>query len=313
MDCMRSRFVAFSVLLAITPLFADVTVRYNTDFKMGPSLPAGVVNQVRNAGFGAFDGPAVIQIKGDKAYTRSGKFAFITDFATNQLTYVDTANMRYATVPAAEFASKLASSMPPLPAAAAGLAGMFKADVQSRKTGRSETIRGVSADEYEVVMTLNASVPNLPASGGPMMRIVMRIWRANASDAAANPAFSEFMRFSNRSESFMNPADFMGKLAGPLQSLGQSVSAIRDELMKQNSPVLRMHMEETSPILAALGQAVPAGFDPAAPLVALDQEVVEFSATPVEDSVFLPPAGFAKVAIEEILKDQFASIAALAR
>lgn len=319
MDSMGSRIVAFSVLLLATPLFADITVRYDTDFKMSPSLPAGVLNQVRDTGFGAF-GPTEIRIKGDKAYTSMGKYSFVTDFATNQLTYIDSANRRYATVPIEEFGSKLAGSMPRLPPQAAGLAEMFKADIQSRKTGQSATIRGLSADEYEVVVALNVSLPNLPTGGGPAVRVVMHIWRANTEETASNPALSEFMRFSDRSKSFMSATDFLSNLAGPLQSLGQSAKTIQAELTKQNSPVLRIQMEETSPMLAALlpqaqgaGQPRPANFDPAAPLVSFNQEMVELSTTPVEDSVFQAPAGFTKVALDEILKDQFAAITAPAR
>ncbi len=308
---MSGRIVASSVLFLVTPLFADVTVRYNTDFNMSPSLPAGLVGQVRNAGIGAF-GPTVIRIKGDKAFTDLGKFSIVTDFATNQLTYIDSANMRYATVPVEEFGSRLASAMPQLPPQASSLAGMFKTEVQSRKTGQSATIRGLTADEYEVVVALNVSMPNLPTGSGPAVRVVMRIWRAQTQEAAG--ALSEFMRFSDRSRSFMNPSDFLRNLAGPFQSLGQSVKTIEDELMKQKSPALRIQMEETSPMLATLmpqaqaaGLPFPANFDPAAPLVSFNQEMVEFSTTPVEDSVFQPPARFNKVALEDILKDQFAS------
>jgi hypothetical protein len=314
MDTMRNRFVAFSVLLWATPLFADVTVRYNTDFKMSPSLPAAAVNQFGKAGLGEF-APSVIRIKGDKAYTSMGKYSLVTDFATNQLTYIDSANMRYATVPVEEFGSKLAGSMPQLPPQAAGLAEMFKTEIQSRKTGQTATIRGLSAYEYEVVVALNVSLPALPTGSGPAVRVVLHIWRADTEEIVSNPALSEFMRFSDRSKSFMNATNFLSNLAGPLQSLGQSAKTIQEELTKQNSPVLRVQMEETSPMLAALlpqaqtaGQPLPANFDPAAPLVSFNQEMVEFSTTPVEDSVFQAPAGFSKVTLEEILKDQFAAI-----
>lgn len=316
---MPSRFVAFSVLFLATPLFADITVRYSTDFTVNPSFPAGIVDQIRNTGLGAF-GPTEIRIKGDKAYANVGKFSFVADFVTNQLTYIDSANRRYATVQADEFGSRLASSMPQLPPQADALANMFKADVQSRKTGQSATIRGLAADEYEMVVGLSISLPNLPTGSGPAVRVVMRIWRANTDGAATNPALSEFMRFSDRAGSFMNPTNFLSNLAGPFQSLGQNIKTIQDELLKQKSPVLRIQMEETSPMLAALlpqargaGQPPPANFDPAAPLISFNEEIVELSTTPVEDSLFQAPAGFSKVALEEILKDQFAAIAAPAR
>jgi hypothetical protein len=311
MDNMRRRFVAPAVLILATPLFAEVTVHYNTDFKLGTFLPPAMADQVRSSGLGALDGPTVIRIKGDKAYTSIGKFSFITDFATNQVTYIDSENSRFATVPVGELASKLADSMPQLPKQAAGLNNMFKADVQSRKTGRSEVIRGVRAEEYEVIVALTLSLPDVPANSGPAVRMIMQIWRANAEEAASNPALAEFMRYSSRSESSMNPADVMRKLTGPLQSLGQSFSAIREEMMKEKSPALRIHMEESSPMLALAPQG--AGGGPASPLVSFDQEMVEFSTAPVEDSVFLTPAGFKNVALEEILKDQFAKFGAQAR
>jgi hypothetical protein len=304
MNFMLRRRLAPAVLFLTTPLLAQVTVRYSRDLKFGAAVPAAVTAQFGNPGLGALDGPSVVQIKGDKAYFNAGKFSFITDFAADQVTYIDSENQRFATVPTGELASAMQSAMPQLPPEAAGLSDKVQADLKTRKTGRSETIRGIRADEYELVFAMNLSLPNLPAGNSPALRMVMQFWRANAEDAAANPGLSEFMRFSIRDGSFMNSADFLRKVIGPLQSLGQSIVALQEELKKDQSPILRIHMEEFSPMLAAL--APSAG--PEQPLITFDQELVEFSTAPVEDTVFQAPSGFRGVALREILSDQFARV-----
>jgi hypothetical protein len=138
----------------------------------------------------------------------------------------------------------------------------------------------------------------------------MQFWRAVRDDFPRTPGLAELARYSERSTSAMDPSDFVRRLLDQLPSLGQGVSDLEKEIMKDHSPVLRSHVEESSPMLASLaeqlppGQSLPHGIDPAAPMFSFTQEMVDLSAEPVEDSIFLVPAGYSKVALEEILKTQ---------
>ena len=73
---------------------------------------------------------------------------------------------------------------------------------------------------------------------------------------------------------------------------------------------LRAHMEFSVPILAAMmqqmppqaGVTIPAGFDPAAPIIQMNQELVELSTAVLDDDIFAVPSGYLPVSMEEVLK-----------
>src|ERR1051326_1607790 len=173
---MRLRLAPLVLLVfAIAPLRADVTVRYNSDFNVGQTAPAGAA---ANPGLAALQGPMVIRIKGDKVYTSAAKLHTITDLGSSVITYIDSEHKRFATAPAGDVAGVMANAMPRLPQPVAGLAAMLQSDVQSSKTGRTETIHGIRAEEFEYVLNLSmAGAPHLPFSG-PAVRLVMQFWRA---------------------------------------------------------------------------------------------------------------------------------------
>jgi hypothetical protein len=187
------------VLLVLGPLLlANATLRYRVDFKTAMPLPGGAASPMPGSG------PSVIHVKGDKTLSTQGEFTSIHDLAANQMTYVDAAHMRYAAGTIEDFRKAMSSvtqaAVPGLPPEAQSVMQMFRGDVQTRKTGRTETIHGVRAEETELIFSLNMDLPpgiplppNLPA-GGPMMRIVMQIWQAGADGVAKTPGLAEFAR-----------------------------------------------------------------------------------------------------------------------
>jgi hypothetical protein len=313
---MNRRYLALALLIAGTPLLADVTVRYSSDYKLGFSLPPGTAGQIPAASLAALNRPSEIRIKGNRAYQTLGNFTAITNLDTNEVTYIDPAGKRYGTAQSDQVASILAAAMPAVPAQAQGFADMLKTDVQSRKTGRTETIHGIAAEEQEIVISLNMDLPNLPA-GSPAMRLVMQMWRAVPDETERNPALKELARYSSLTASAMSPGEFLRKLTGPMQAFSKSMSPLIDEMTKEKTLVVRTKIEATSPLMAMLapqlqaqGQALPGGIDPNAPLVTVNQELADLSTDPVDAAIFQIPEGYRKVAIEEILKDQIAAISA---
>jgi hypothetical protein len=306
-----TRRIAALFLSAGPLLFADVTLRYSVDFKMALPMPAGQTPQT---------GPTVLRIKGDKTYSTFGKFTTIGDLATNRTIVIDAEHMRFASGSSEDFVKALMAAVsaqtPNVPPQAQSAMQMFKADVQSRKTGRTETIQGIPAEESEVVISLNMNIPlpNVPTEG-PFMRMVLHLWRASADDVARTPGLAELARYNTAVAGLADPsADFsasihkmMAALPGIGGSLDQFQRAIED-LTKQPGMQLRMQMEAFSPMMAGLqaqGQAPAGGLDPAAPVLSMTNELVELSTAPIDDSVFQVPAGYREVELQEIVKDLF--------
>lgn len=289
-----------ALLILATPLlFADVTLRYSMDFKMGVSLPTGAGPQMPS-------GPSVLRIKGNKTQSTMGKYTVIGDLATNQTTWIDTENMKLAIGSVEDFFKALANAtaarMPKISPQAQGIAQMFQGDVQTRKTGRTETIRGIRAEETALVysISINQPVLNVPA-GEPAMRMTMEIWRADADEVARNPALAELERY-NIASSGLSGFDVSGFMRQLMAGFDQGLNGFQDALqglLKQPGMQLRMHLEASSPMLA--------GTDPSQPVLSMTSELVELSTEPIDDSVFQIPSGYRRVELEEIVKDQFAA------
>lgn len=322
-----SRRIGVLLVLGAPLLLADATLRYSVDFKTAMPLPGAAASQMPSSG------PSVLRIKGDKTLSTQGGFTSINDLAANQTIYLDAAHMRYATGTMEDFKKAMSSvtqaAIPSLPPQAQSVMQMFRGDVQTRKTGRTETIQGVRAEETELVFSLNMDLPpgiplppNFPV-GGPMMRLVMEIWQAGPDDVAKNPALAECARHNTTANGLSDSSSLIRSLSPALpgmeQVMGKFLDALKD-LLNQPGVMLRTHMEGTSPMLAAAapllqaqGQALPQGLDANAPLFSMTNEIVELSTAPIHDSVFQIPSGYTKVALEEILKDQFAAARAQAR
>src|SRR5579859_4872689 len=98
------RYAGFLLLLAgLAPsLRADATLRYHTDIQTTPLIPAAALNQVLG---GMRD--MVIRIKGNKASSSQGTVSSIMDLMTQDLILMDTANKRFASIPAGQYAQQV--------------------------------------------------------------------------------------------------------------------------------------------------------------------------------------------------------------
>jgi hypothetical protein len=311
-----TRRIAALFLLAGPLLFADVTLRYNMEFKTTAPMPAGQMPQA---------GPTVLRIKGDKTYSTFGKLTIIGDLVTNRTIVIDAEHMRFASGSSEDYVKAMVAASAPIqnvpPQVQTGAQAamqMFKADVQSRKTGRTETIQGIPAEESEVVISvnMNISLPNAPA-GGPFMRMALHLWSASADDVARTPGLAELARYNAAAAGLTNPgtdfsASFRRMMAG-LPGAGELLEKIRgavDDLTKQPGMQLRSRMEMSSPMAAVLaqGQAPAGGLDPATPLFSMTNELVELSTAPIDDSVFQVPEGYREAGLEEIVKDWLGTV-----
>ena len=294
MRSLRSAAAA-ALILAAPALRADVTIRYKTEIKSAVPMPGGI------AGLGN----TAIRMKGNKGYMEAGGFTMVVDFARQELTLIDPAGRKYATIPAAEYGKSMAAAMPEMPAEAAQAAfGSMKSKSESRKTGRMDTIQGVAAEEREVTFQMEMPLPegaNMP----PMaMKMVMQVWAAKPGEALRVPAIRELSGFNLWQKYFLDPAETFGKMvpqAGGMASLFA-------EMQKDQSVMLRTHMSMFMPSMAALmarmsGQPEPRAAAPPAetPFMEMNQEVVELSTAPVDEALFRIPEGFTAAPFGEVM------------
>jgi len=87
------------------------------------------------------------------------------------------------------------------------------------------------------------------------------------------------------------------------------VTPLLDETLKNQSVILRIHVDMYMPFMAALAQKMAAqkgeaaiAVDPEAPVIQMNQEVVELSSAPLEASLFEVPAGYTTAPPDDLIR-----------
>jgi len=304
---MRSKWIALVVVLA--PLLrADATLHYHTDVKTAagvPGLPAGMpdLGGMRDM---------LVRIKGNKAYSTQGNLTSIMDLTTQDMTFIDNVHKRFAKVSASQYAEHVKSAMPVMPTEARTALASMKTSVDSRITGRTATIQGIQAEEHEFVLTMDLP-PGAPPGAGPLMKMLMQIWTAKPEEAQRVPALLEFHNYTAAATSTMNPMEMVKQVFSVLPGLGDSLGSMIADMSKSGAMSMRTHTEVSMPFLAAMAQQgvpLPPGFDASAPVIQLNQELVELSTDSVDAALFEIPPDYQSATLEEILKGAVALPAA---
>jgi hypothetical protein len=253
-----------------------------------------------------------ILMKGNKAVSTAGNFTTIVDFAKQEVTLIDNGHKTFATIPASQFGDSLAAAMPQLSlnqaASMKQALGSIKTTSNSKKTGRTDVIQGVQAEETELTFSMELPVPVTSAQPSTVMTMVMHVWSAKPEEASRVQAIRELTGFNLWQKYFMNPAESVRKVVGLMPGM-ENIASVFGEMQGKNTVMLRTHMELFMPAMAAMaaqmaalrGQPVPA-IDPNAPLMQVNQEVVELSTTSLDDSVFQMPAGYAATPADDLFK-----------
>jgi len=313
---MACRFRAFAsivlVSLTLCVVRADVTLRYKMELKANPALPA----QMAAA---ALSQESVMRLKGGMGFSASMGFNSIVDFTTQKITVLDEAAKRYAKLTFNQFSEAVAGAMPQMPAIArANMAGVKSTVSPARVTGRTAVIQGVEAEEREITVSIEGpAMPNMPP--GPAVRMVVQVWSAKSGEVMRVPAIRELTGYSLWSYATMNPTAFVSKMMGQLPGFADGFEPLMKEMQK-GTTVLRMHIDMFMPAMAAMLKRMPAGsnpsgasFDPDAPFMQMNQEVVELSTAPVPDSVFQIPEGYQEAPAGELIKGLLAKSQAAAK
>ena len=298
-------------LCAASFLNADVTIRYETDFKPAPGLPPALADAMLKPAQ-AIGRSSSFRMKGNKGLSTSGDFTTILDATTQEMTLIDTARKTFAAIPASQFSDRMLAAMPQMPAnpAPQSAAGAITPKVESKITGRTEVIQGVQAEEREITLTMDMpAFPDMPQTG-PAMKMVVQIWTAKPEEALRNPAIRDLVAFKAWQKYFVNPADMMRKVAAVMPGAGDSMATMFEQMQKDQAVPMRMHMDLYAPIFAALagrmtpqqGQAPAPAMDPNSPFIRVDQQVVELSTTPLDAALFEVPRDYSAVPIDDLIK-----------
>jgi TonB family protein len=305
-------FIALALaLLAASGLRADVTIRYQKDFKLSAGLPPMMEQAMKPA---LAKTPALsIRMKGNKAWSMSGDIAEIVDLAKQELTLIDTAHHTFATFPASEFAVKMAAAVPQIPAgqmkAMQSAMSSIKTKVDSKVTGRTDVIQGVQAEEREIDISMDMPMPADKPQTGPSVRLVMQIWNAKPGEALRVPAIRELTGYNLWQKYFLNPAGTIANIAGKMPGIGEMVTPMLDEILKNQSVILRIHMDMYMPFMAVMARRMAeqkgetaVAFDPDAPIIQMNQEVVELSDAPVDVALFEIPKEYTAAPADDLIR-----------
>jgi len=279
-----------ALFLAVLPplvLRGDVTVRYETSIETGAAAA-----QFRSALAPAALGGSFIRVKGDLQKATTGKLILISDLAKQRVTLLDSESKTYATIPISQYMEQVAASVPVSPqiaaqARAAAAQVKLNTAVESKMTGRTETIQGIQAEERQITVSITMTVPGAQQAA-LATRLIMERWTAKAEEEQRVPALAELARFN---ESSLSQLDFPNSL----RSLFALTPGFEDAIAKMSDAhkgvVARMRLAVVPP--AAMGDS---------PLMTLVQELKDFSTEPIPDSEFQVPPEYRATSFEEIFK-----------
>ena len=298
------------MLFAIPALYADVTLHYKTTVTANPALPPQLTEPLLHSMGVGLPAESTVQFKNGKGYSLSGVNASLCDFAKQEITLLDKAGKRFATLPFQQFGDSVAGAMPSIPDQAKAMMAAMKTHFESKATGRTAIIQEVEGEERDLVMTIDApDAPDLPP--GPMVRMVMHFWTAKASEVMRVTAIRELAGYSLFAAATMNPAAAFEQAFRQTPGFADNFAALYKGIQSGGTPViLRMQVEMSMPVMTAALKNLPpgnnpfgAGFDPSAPLVQINQELDQLSSAAIPDSVFQVPDGYHAAAAVDILKD----------
>jgi len=286
---------------------ADVTIRYESELKPSPAVQALAGGQIAKTACASCQ-PVTIRMRGNHAYTTVRNWVQLFDFAKQEVTLIDPVHKTYATLPISQLPGRMADALPQPEAkqqtAASQLMAAFKISTNSKMTGATDVIQGVQAEEREITMTMDLPSPAGAAQTVPGLKMVLDIWTAKREETLRNPAIRELTGFYAWQNYVLNPTAMVERFAAKMPGLASAMRPMLDEIAKNQSVVLRMHMEIHMPFLATLGQSQPA-VDPSAPFLEMNEEVKELSTTPLDDALFEVPKDFNAAPVDDMVRAMF--------
>lgn len=286
---MRSFLTTALVVLATIPLTvrADVTIRYRGEMTSPIGGAPGRITAY------------VVRMKGNKGITVDDSETTIVDFGRQQVTVIDTVRRKYATVSAAEYGKWTEERMPDAAPETADMEGMLKsmkAVCETKKSGATETIQGVLAEEREITCTTTMKAPEGTQDQaaafltGMSMKSVMRIWSAAPSERLRVPGLWQLSGFDAWEKYFENPMGSLGEMAP------EGMKPMMEALEKDQSTMLRSSME------MSMKMPMAGAAESEMPVFKASNEVVGLSTELLDDSLFDVPGDCSAEPFEDLMK-----------
>ena len=283
-------------LLASHMALADVTMRSKIDYKLGSYLPPAAAEGMNKAMGDSVANGVVLRIKGKRSVSSSGALLVLTDQEKGTITLLDPKGKRYATCPIAEYGDKLKAAMPEMPPQAKQMLESLKIDIKTDKTGKTDTIKGIQAEE--MLVTVNIGMDG-PMAAAMAMKMEMHLWAATKDELERVPALKEVASYMKAQAAGTDAASMASKMFGQLPGFGDKLKQPMADIMKASSnAVLRMQMKMMMPGSAKMMGAK----DPDEPFTDLTTDMVELSTDAIADSVFQVPEGYQSAPLEELVK-----------
>jgi hypothetical protein len=273
---------------------ADVTVRYQTDIQL--NLPEPAKQAAQKTVQSALDRFAniIIRMRNGKSASEMGRATSIMDYPAKQVTVIDREHKTFSTLSLADFAEQVAAaSLPQMPEDAKKALENTKTSVDINKTGNTETILGIRAEERDAFMRLEMPTPP-DHPGGINMKLVIRIWTASAEETLRNQAVREFTGYHIYANAPMNPATMLKKMSN------MPLAKDFDSIVSDNAMVLRMRMEMYMQLPPEAMAKV--AIDPTTPMMTMTQEAAEISSAQVDETIFQIPTDYQKGEPKDLLK-----------
>jgi TonB family protein len=294
---LRIAGVIFLGLCAVQAGLADLTMRHTFTFKFGSFLPAQATEAIQQqVGSRLADGTTT-QIKGDRVCTSMGQMLSVADYAKGEITLIDPKTKRFATVPIAEYPAKIlaAQKMPPMPPDAQRIFDNMKLEVKTSKSGQTETIHDIRAEEHLLVISMELSA-------GMQMRSEIHIWAASVDALQQKPELRELAAYAGRPKGGLDPVEMMTKSLAGLPGMGEKLRGPMQEMMKAaGGAVIRMRAATYMPAMAQAMGVSGSG----EPVTEVTMELAELSMAPIPDSRFEVPAGYQSAPIEDLIAAMF--------
>jgi hypothetical protein len=284
---MKTFYCAILTVLsaAVLPALADTTIRYKVETS-SPLSPAASTSH-----------SMVVYMKGNQGATVVDGQTTIVDFARQQVTIIDSARRKYATIPASEYGGKLGANMASMmPKEGGGMVQQMlksmKTSCDTKKSGVPETIQGIQAEEREVTCAMTMTMPDNAKAVMPSMsvNVVMRVWSAAAGERMHVPGLWQLSGFELWQNYFMNPVGALGDI------MPEGMKPMIEAMQKDQSATLRMNTEISLKMPMA---GMPSGDTP---FMKMDEEVTSLSTELLDDSLFSVPGDCSPAPFEDVMK-----------
>jgi hypothetical protein len=293
-------FRIFSLLmtgvLCTGPARADLTLEYKSDVKVGAGMPAAVAEAIKQQMGVSMPPGTTIRIKGEKVLSTSGPLTSIIDYAAAQIAVLHPATKRFASVPISGYAAQMSAA---IPEEARNALRDVQIDVKVEKTGKTQQVHGIPAEE-----TLISMVFGLPGPDGQtgQMRMEVRNWMAMAGALERFPELKQWDARKLFESGGFDPLQMMGSAFGQGPA-GEKLRVFMRDIAKGSTGLslrteTRIFMPMVARLLATQGVTTADG-----PVVEFTLELDQYNAIPIADAVFAVPPDYQAAPLAEILRE----------